>query len=76
MKGVNGDTPLGYVVSIRSETDKERIDKMTKHEKKIRSEWQKFRMEQHKKNAPSNVVTLTVDQFQQLFKGIAREVKK
>lgn len=37
--GLNGDTPLGHIVSIRSEKDPERIKKFTAAEKKIRNEW-------------------------------------
>jgi hypothetical protein len=39
LAGLNGDTPLGHIVSIRSETDKERLKQFTPAERKIRNEW-------------------------------------
>lgn len=47
--GINGDTALGQVVQIRSETDRKKINEMTKHEKKIRQEWFEFRNRQNRK---------------------------
>ncbi len=44
--GLNAETPLGYVVTIRSETDPKKIREMTNHEKQIRAEWQQFRRKQ------------------------------
>ena len=43
LSGLNGDTPLGYVVQIRAEKDPKKIRKMTAHEKKIRSDWVAFK---------------------------------
>jgi hypothetical protein len=37
--GLNGETPLGHIVSIRSEKDPERLKQFTAAEKKIRNEW-------------------------------------
>ena len=39
LAGINGETPLGNIVRIRSEKDPEKIKKFTPAEKKIRSEW-------------------------------------
>lgn len=39
LAGLNGDTPLGRIVSIRAEKDKERLKQFTPAERKIRSEW-------------------------------------
>lgn len=36
-----GDTPLGQIVAIRSETDAEIISHFTPAQKKIRDDWQK-----------------------------------
>lgn len=41
--GLNADTPLGYVVSIRSEKNPQKIKEMTTNEKEIRFQWQQFR---------------------------------
>ena len=46
--GLNGETALGNVVQIRAETDRKRINEMTKQEKKIRQEWFEFRSKQKK----------------------------
>ena len=37
--GLNGDTPLGNIVRIRSENDPEVLKRFTKNELQIRSEW-------------------------------------
>ena len=37
--GLNGETPLGHIVSIRSERDSEKIKKFSPQERKIRNEW-------------------------------------
>lgn len=39
LSGLNGDTPLGHIVSIRAENDNERLKKFTAEERRIRSEW-------------------------------------
>ena len=39
LAGLNGDTPLGYLVRIRSEKDIKVRQKFTREEKKIYSEW-------------------------------------
>ena len=39
LSGLNGETPLGHIVSIRSENDKDRIKNFSKEEKRIRNEW-------------------------------------
>lgn len=43
LAGLNGDTPLGTVVQIRSERDRKRINQFTPAQRKIRSEWAAFR---------------------------------
>lgn len=39
LSGVSPDTPLGVVVSIRSENDTEVLKKFTPEQRKIRNEW-------------------------------------
>lgn len=39
LSGLNGDTVLGSVVRIRSETDRERIKNFSKQEKQIYDDW-------------------------------------
>jgi len=40
------DTPLGQVVLIRRENDKDRLKHFTQHEHHIRNQWQNFRAQQ------------------------------
>lgn len=39
LSGLNGDTPLGNIVRIRSEKDPKVIKNFTENEKRIRSKW-------------------------------------
>lgn len=48
--GINGDTPLGYVVQTRAESDPKKIREMTAHQKKIREEWREFKNKQKMNN--------------------------
>lgn len=49
LSGLNGDTPLGYVVQIRSERDTKKIREMSTKEKNIRKEWFEFREKSKKR---------------------------
>lgn len=50
LSGLNGDTPLGYVVQIRAETDRKRIQEMTIKEKEIREQWRNFKRKERLEN--------------------------
>jgi len=39
LKGIMPETPLGQIVSIRSEEDKDMLKNFTKEQHKIRNEW-------------------------------------
>lgn len=39
LAGINGDTPLGRIVSIRAENNPDRLKQFTAAEKKIRNDW-------------------------------------
>ncbi|OME86531.1 Gp15 family bacteriophage protein [Paenibacillus sp. FSL F4-0100] len=39
LAGIMPETPLGQIVSIRSENDKERLKNFTSEQKRIRNEW-------------------------------------
>ncbi len=41
LSGISPETPLGRIVSIRSEDDKDILKHYTPEQKRIRSEWQK-----------------------------------
>lgn len=42
---------------------------MSKNEKRIRSEWQSFKAKQMRNNP--NVITMSIEQFQQALKNLA-----
>ena len=63
-----GDTPLGYVVSLRSETDAERIKNFTQEEKRIVREWREFRMKQ---GGVKPQITMTWQELQNALKSLA-----
>lgn len=50
LSGIMYNTPLGEVVRVRAETDMKTIREMTAQEKKIRSEWQRFRSTKKRKD--------------------------
>ena len=63
LSGLNGDTPLGFVVQTRAEKDPKKIRKMTAHEKKIRSDWMSFKS----KNNKTKKVELKVEDISKVF---------
>ncbi|MBQ7596182.1 MAG: hypothetical protein IJU45_05925 [Clostridia bacterium] len=72
LTGLMDDTPLGRVVEIRSTTDKDRIRNMTVQEKKIRSDWAKFRHEHPQNRNSSNEIKISAEMFKNILKGLAR----
>lgn len=47
LMGLGSETILVRTIQIRSETDPKRIKNMTAAELKIRSDWQRFKLDQH-----------------------------
>lgn len=72
LTGLMDDTPLGRVVEIRSTTDKDRIRNMTAHEKKIRSDWAKFRREHSQNSGKPNEIKISAEMFKNLLMSMAR----
>lgn len=68
LSGLNGDTPLGYVVQVRAEKDPKKIRKMTAHEKKIRSDWAALKS----KNKKSQKVELKTEDISKVFSKMFR----
>nr|DAI14522.1 MAG TPA: hypothetical protein [Caudoviricetes sp.] len=68
LSGLNGDTPLGYVVQIRSETDSKKIREMTKKEKEIRNEWNQFKL----KNKKQQKIELKKEDISKVFSSMFR----
>jgi len=52
--GLSGDTPLGYVVGIRSEKDSKRIKQFTAQERKIRADWLRYLAQKPQKDVPQS----------------------
>lgn len=46
VEGLMDDTPLGRVVGVRAEKDRERIKAFSPWQRKIRAEWRAFQVEQ------------------------------
>lgn len=70
LAGLNGETPLGYVVSIRSETDKDRLKQFSPAERKIRNEWRaRHRVVVTDKTENQKAL----ENFHALFKALAQE---
>lgn len=63
------DTPLGEVVQIRAETDRERIANMTVTEKRIRSEWATFKARKVRQEQPA---MMSINQLQQILSSLGR----
>lgn len=63
LSGLNGETPLGYVVQIRAETDSKKIRQMTQKEKDIRTDWAKFR----EKNNKNRTIELKTEDISRIF---------
>lgn len=62
--GLGPETPLGRIVAIRAEDDKEVLKHFTKEQKRIRSEW---RMRRAKKTPPENMDQILEDIKQSLI---------
>ena len=70
LAGLNGDTPLGRIVSIRSEKDRERIKQFTPEEKRIRNEWvQRHRRVESDKSEIDKAMNGFLSMFKSLSKG-------
>lgn len=69
LSGLNGETPLGHVVSIRSENDKEKLKNFSPEEKKIRNEWRRKHREIVTDKAEYNNA---MDSFAAIFKSLSK----
>ena len=67
--GINGDTPLGHIVSIRAETDPEVIKRFSASEKKIRNEW---RSRHRKVITDKQECEAAMNGFLEMFKSISK----
>lgn len=65
--GLNRETALGYVVSIRSETDIKTINNMTKKELEIRREWSDFLRKQKNQKIQTKERELSLNEIDEVF---------
>lgn len=63
LSGIQPETPLGRIVSIRAEDDKEVLKHFSKEQKRIRSEWRNKRA----KKVPVNDRDAFLEQMKQAF---------
>lgn len=63
LEGLGPDTPLGRIVSIRSEQDKDVLKNFTPEQKRIRNEWRKRKAEEISKEDLDEVL----ESFKNLF---------
>jgi hypothetical protein len=68
LSGINGDTPLGRIVAIRSETDPTAIKNFTKEEKRIYNKWRHKAAKEVSKEEFDNAMK----QFEEIFKNIGQ----
>ena len=68
LSGLNPETPLGNIVSIRSETNKDILKHFTPQQKKIRSEWAK----RTAKSTDSKQYINDMKMFEQMFRSMAK----
>lgn len=64
------DTPLGQVVRIRSEDNKDIIKNFDRYEKQIHSEWTAFRSQKARETFTDQDKLETARYFERLFKGM------
>lgn len=67
LAGIMPDTPLGQVVSIRSENDKDALKNFTKEQHRIRNEWRRRR---------TKAVALNKDEVKKQLKMFQEAIKK
>lgn len=67
LSGLSPDSPLGRIVQIRTETDKEVIKSFSSHQRKIYNEWQMRRLKNSSPQANENAI----EQMRQMFVKMA-----
>ena len=67
LSGISSDTPLGRIVSIRSETDRKVLRRFTKEQRCIRNEW----MQKKVKRMSESDMYKILEGFKEMFKDMA-----
>ena len=75
VSGLMDDTPLGRIVMIRSETDKERIKNFSLEQRRIQSDWKRFRS-QRLQHFDSNDYDKQMLALESMFASLAGGEKK
>ena len=70
LSGINSETPLGHIVSIRAERDSEKIKKFSPQERKIRNEW---RMKNRKIVTDKAEYDAAIVGFREMFKSLSEK---
>ena len=68
LSGLMPDTPLGRIVQIRAEDDKEILKNFTDEQKRIRSEWRN----KVAQNMPEQDAEQAVKAFEEMFRKLAK----
>ncbi len=68
LSGLMPDTPLGNIVRIRSEDDKEVLKHFTPEQKRIRSEWQRRNV----KKVSQEEMKQILEGFKNMFRSMAK----
>lgn len=68
LSGIMENTPLGQIVLIRKEDDKDRLKSFSKYEHGIRNEWRSFRAKQKSENTQS--VEDNIKALENMFKDM------
>ena len=69
LSGLKPDTPLGSMVSIRSEKNKDILKNFTPEQRKIRNDWQRRKI---KKITNMEQYNKDMNMFEQMFKSLAK----
>jgi len=67
LSGLNGDTPLGQVVAVRMESNPEIIKKFGNWERRMRSDWGRFKAARLGQGVDSSGGKTAQEVFKQLF---------
>lgn len=68
LSGINGDTPLGRIVSIRAEKNPETIRNFTKEEMRIHNRWKHRQV----KDISKEEYDKAMEGFEKMFKSIGQ----
>lgn len=68
VSGLSAETPLGRIVSVRAENDKDIIKRFTKEQKRIRKEWR----EKSAQSMGKETFEQAMVEFEKMFEAMAR----